>query len=76
MGGAGRGAALSHLVQSEEVEELVGAHALHAGVVLADDGVGDAHLELLQTHDLLLQRAPSDQSVHVHHPFLRGRNRC
>lgn len=71
-----RGAALSHLVQSEEVEELVGAHALQAGVVLADDGVGDAHLELLQTHDLLLQRAPSDQSVHVDHPFLCGDTHC
>lgn len=62
----------SDLVQSEEVEELVGAHALQAGVVLADDSVGDAHLEFLQTHDLLLQCAPSDQPVHIDHPFLCG----
>lgn len=65
-----------HLVQSEEVEELVSAHALQAGVVLADDGVGDAHLEFLQTHDLLLQRSPSNQPVHVDHAFLHGDTRC
>lgn len=61
-----------HLVESEEVEELVGAHALQAGVVLADDGVSDAHLEFLQAHDLLLQRASSDQPVHVDDPFLHS----
>lgn len=66
----------SHLVQSEEVEELVGAHALQAGVVLADDSVGNAHLEFLQTHDLLLQCAPSDQPVHVDHPFLHRDTHC
>lgn len=64
----------SHLVQSEEVEELVCAHALQAGVVLADDSVGDAHLEFLQTHDLLLQCASCDQPVHVHHSFLHNTN--
>lgn len=61
---------MSHLVQSEEVEELVCAHALQAGVVLADHRVGDAHLEFLQTHDLLLQCASCDQPVHVDDPFL------
>lgn len=60
----------SHLVESEEVEELVCAHALQARVLLADDSVGDAHLEFLQSHDLLLQRASRDQPVHVHNPFL------
>lgn len=49
---------------------MVCAHALHAGVVLADYSVSDAHLEFLQTHDLLLQRASSDQPVHIDDPFL------
>lgn len=62
---------MPHPVQSEEVEELVCAHALKARVLLANDRVGDAHLEFLQTHYLLLQRASCDQSVHVHNPFLR-----
>lgn len=59
------------LVQGEEVEELVGAHTLQAGVLLADDRVGDVHLELLQAHDLLLQGATRDQTIHVHHAFLQ-----
>lgn len=59
-----------HLVESEEVEELVCAHAVQARVLLADDGVGDAHLEFLQSHDLLLQCSSGDQPVHVHNPFL------
>lgn len=61
---------MSHLVQCEQVEQLVCAHALHAGVVLADDRVSDAHFELLQAHDLLLQRASCDQPVYVDDPFL------
>lgn len=65
---------MSHLVQTKEVEELVCAHALQAGIVLADDSVGDAHLELLQTHDLLLQCASCDQPVYVDDPFLHNTN--
>lgn len=64
-------ASATDLVQGEEVEELVGAHTLQTGVLLADDGVGDAHLELLQAHDLLFQGAPSDQTIHIHHAFLQ-----
>lgn len=69
-----RGQSCSHLVECEEVEELVCAHALQAGVLLAYNSVSDAHLELLQSHDLLLQRASCDQPVHVHHPFLQKTN--
>lgn len=64
-------ASATDLVQGEEVEELVGAHTLQAGVLLADDRVGDVHLELLQAHDLLFQGAPSDQTIHIHHAFLQ-----
>lgn len=50
------------------------AHALKTGVFLADDRVGDAHLELLQTHNLLLQCAPGNEAVHVHYTFLSLRD--
>jgi len=45
---------------------LLFAHRLEAGVVLRDDRVGRLQLELLQAHDLLLNRVASDQSVNVH----------
>mmetsp|Transcript_13234 Transcript_13234/g.26463 ORF Transcript_13234/g.26463 Transcript_13234/m.26463 type:complete len:203 (+) Transcript_13234:97-705(+) len=49
----------------EEVEELRGVHVLEACVVLVHHAVGDAQLEALQPHDLLLQRPLGDQPVDV-----------
>lgn len=62
------------LVQGEQVQQLLGAHALKAGILLADHRISYAHLKLLQTHDLLLQRATGDQPIHVHHTFLKPRH--
>lgn len=63
----------TYLVQGEKVQQLICAHALEARVLLADHSVRYAHLKLLQTHDLLLQSATSDQTIHVHHTFLKPR---
>ncbi len=59
------------IVQCEEVEQLFCAHALQAGVLLADDCICNGHLKFLQTHDLLLQGAPCDETIHIHHTFLK-----
>ena len=58
------------VVQGEQVQQLVGGHRLQAGVLGADDRVGCVQFELLQTHDLLLERAARDQPVHGDDLFL------
>lgn len=62
------------LVQCEEVEKLVCAHTLQTGVLLADDRIRDGHLKFLQTHDLFLQRASCDETIHIDHTFLKPTN--
>ena len=62
VGGVGLGVG----VEGEEVEDLVCGHGLQGGVVAADDGVGGLELELLEAHDLLLDRVAGDQAVNVH----------
>jgi hypothetical protein len=64
--GAVRGAR----VVVEEVEQLRGVHGLEALIVLVDHAVGDVELELLQTHNLLLQGAARDQTIHIHRLLL------
>lgn len=57
---------IRYLVNNKKIEELIGSHAFQMTVCHRYNRVGDLHLELLQTHNLLFQSTPRDQSVDVH----------
>ena len=57
-------------LQREQVQQLLGAHALKTRVFLADDCVRNAQFEFLQTHDLLFERSTGYESINIHNTFL------
>ena len=45
----------------EQIQQMTRIHRFQAHVVLVDDGVGNADLEVLQTHDLLFEGAYTER---------------